>query len=232
MFKHHGQQQESFSQHDTSVTHRNLAHVYQQNGCNGSGLNFGNGPASWVAKDGGSQSTQKGTQSIHSWSAINNLVEYYKGHHTWYRLERESRCSKSKSKKPRNYCGHSPLTLSLMLLMQCPEAGCNRKYKTKQRLQLHVQETHGKTDVNLDNVVTVAAKERNKSSRPIPIPAPAATAEATECCICLDASGGRAAATPCGHAMFCYDCIQEYFSRGYPCPCCRATMSGVIKLYQ
>lgn len=57
-------------------------------------------------------------------------------------------------------------------------------------------------------------------------------ARGEECCICM--AGPRdTAAVPCGHKLFCYDCINDYH-RGNPnkgCPYCRASIVLVSKIF-
>jgi hypothetical protein len=51
------------------------------------------------------------------------------------------------------------------------------------------------------------------------------------CCIC-DSAPRNAAVSPCGHAVFCYNCITEHFNVSVHCPCCRAEMKEIVRLYQ
>jgi len=50
------------------------------------------------------------------------------------------------------------------------------------------------------------------------------------CCVCLDKP--RDAALVHGktsHQACCYECAQELFERGLPCPCCRQPIAHVVK---
>lgn len=55
----------------------------------------------------------------------------------------------------------------------------------------------------------------------------------TECAICSD-SPANAIVLPCGHAVFCMNCIfnykENYNHRG--CPCCRGPMKEIHPLFQ
>lgn len=143
-------------------------------------------------------------------------------------------------------------------MMQCPEQGCNRKYKTDERLLRHLQNDHNKALELAADLVASATKiaPTPKGTRPAGAAA-AASAELararedhaarahieeqrmrriaenpSECCICFDQPAGGAAAIPCGHAYFCLQCITECYAKGKPCPFCRTHMTKVQQLYQ
>ena len=51
----------------------------------------------------------------------------------------------------------------------------------------------------------------------------------SECAICFERHA-NAAAIPCGHAYFCYECLTKYQQKG--CPFCRAKIERALRLYQ
>lgn len=119
------------------------------------------------------------------------------------------------------------------LAIPCLKRGCNRKYKTADQIALHLRERHGKDAMDMEALVAAApkvpTKPRNRVKTP-PIPIPTVVA-AAECCVCYEQSAEGAAATPCGHAGFCYACLKGCFDKGQPCPFCRGEMISVLKLY-
>mmetsp|Transcript_138688 Transcript_138688/g.276561 ORF Transcript_138688/g.276561 Transcript_138688/m.276561 type:complete len:183 (+) Transcript_138688:2-550(+) len=56
--------------------------------------------------------------------------------------------------------------------------------------------------------------------------ASAATKIGADCIVCLDQKE-QAAIRPCGH-RFCRGCAENIKNRGFSCPLCRASVSGVV----
>lgn len=57
-------------------------------------------------------------------------------------------------------------------------------------------------------------------------------ANSEECCICASAPRNTAV-IPCGHCLFCWECIDEYHKKDprNKCPCCRGDIMLVQKIF-
>ena len=82
-------------------------------------------------------------------------------------------------------------------------------------------ELHDGTHARVPNACTLALAERRDIR---------STAPASSCCICLEDGRAMTAADPCGHAKVCRTCAAS-FSRGAPCPVCRAPVRKFIPLF-
>lgn len=131
----------------------------------------------------------------------------------------------------------------------CQESNCNRKYKTKAKLIFHYSKDHQKviTEDLIPEPIQIPAKPKkskeekqklkedkqriiseNKELYSIPD-----KPLEKECSICSDRES-NAVVIPCGHALFCLECILHYQTnfghRG--CPSCRGKIEKVIQIFQ
>lgn len=105
----------------------------------------------------------------------------------------------------------------------CTVKGCNNKYKTKPKLILHLKTKH-QIELDADAPLELRNIEKNITTKR------AYTGECEICCANVK-EGTRAVVTPCGHAVFCYDCIMKWKANNDTCPSCRGPIGNVTKLF-
>ena len=133
---------------------------------------------------------------------------------------------------------HAPEQIAFYL---CPHAGCKRKYRRDQQWIKHQESAHGQKDAMVPDPVMMVpkrARKRKKSgvepqAKPKKQKKEKDVAEDQECKICWEARA-TTAVVPCGHASFCFSCIDAYHKAdaSHVCPVCRGPITSIMKLYQ
>jgi hypothetical protein len=139
----------------------------------------------------------------------------------------------------------------------CPELYCNRKYKTKGKVYLHLSRDHiisEKPDL-ISVVITTQNKRQIEQSRkneyqrqsqeknlklvpkePSPVPKvdDISLNQETKLCVICQSDPCNTAVIPCGHKSFCYSCIEDYHKK-YPlkgCPICNGNINVYCKIFE
>ncbi len=107
----------------------------------------------------------------------------------------------------------------------CPVDKCNRKYKTKHKLELHLSGYHDIIEpIDIGSPIQLMKKTTLQHDKK--------NIELNDTCsICL-CKPSDTATIPCGHKRFCYECISNYMNTSSKnCPICRSIVISVYKIY-